>query len=706
MAGPIEYDTLKIKISADSQEANKSVEHLKDSLKTLDDTAKNLDVKQITQVQKILQDIASVNFDNVSKGLQSVVSAFKQLNKTSGSGKPRKTNSVLSGEIDKPNIEPPKVESYIPNFKMLSDVYDGMAKLTDFKPNFSLIGDVYDDVIMLPAVIEEVKEKLHTVGITLSEVAKGFENVFDQAKRTLEISEAYDNVVSTLQEAGYSLAEIERALGQIATEDINVEEYERLKQSLTDTGISAKDAERLISKLNKTIGSGEDSANKGRTALGKWLKRAKEIAKYRIIRKFIQEIYKALIEGIQGVAMFDDATNNAMSEIKSSFDYLKNSIGALLAPFIQLVAPFISTLNDTLGDLANNFAEVFSAMNGQTQFAQATKEVKDYRAELKKTQSIGIDELNVLNPENKGFEMVDIDYTKDGMEGIKGIFTEISKLLKDFVKLGKPFLDNIIKPILGLLKPIFEIVTQIADIFMIAIQDTMGDVNQSIYDFVGMLTQIFTFISNIVTDLSPTIVQAIHIVGSVLNMINSCLGGIFKVVGGIFTALSPIANFISTVILPLVNVVLTIVTTIFKVVEGIVKSLVAIITFDWGNLGNIWTQVGEDIAKAWADMGNGNAKIYGNFAGTYALGGFPEDGIFYANSTELIGRFEDGRTAVANNEQITQGIYEAVRQAMKETGGGKVSIQIDGHELAKIIKKEQDNFGTNDFVGGNLNWGV
>lgn len=49
----------------------------------------------------------------------------------------------------------------------------------------------------------------------------------------------------------------------------------------------------------------------------------------------------------------------------------------------------------------------------------------------------------------------------------------------------------------------------------------------------------------------------------------------------------------------------------------------------------------------------------------YATGGFPEDGLFMANHNELIGGF-NGKTAVANNEQITEGIARAVRDANAE----------------------------------------
>lgn len=47
------------------------------------------------------------------------------------------------------------------------------------------------------------------------------------------------------------------------------------------------------------------------------------------------------------------------------------------------------------------------------------------------------------------------------------------------------------------------------------------------------------------------------------------------------------------------------------------------------------------------------------FAG-YANGGFPEDGWFRASRGEIMGRFDNGQSVVANNMQITQGISDAV----------------------------------------------
>jgi len=50
----------------------------------------------------------------------------------------------------------------------------------------------------------------------------------------------------------------------------------------------------------------------------------------------------------------------------------------------------------------------------------------------------------------------------------------------------------------------------------------------------------------------------------------------------------------------------------------------------------------------------------------FSLGGFPEDGLFMANHGELVGKFSNGKTAVANNEQIVSGIKQGVREAISE----------------------------------------
>ena len=78
-----------------------------------------------------------------------------------------------------------------------------------------------------------------------------------------------------------------------------------------------------------------------------------------------------------------------------------------------------------------------------------------------------------------------------------------------------------------------------------------------------------------------------------------------------------------------------------------------------------------------------------------ATGGFPEDGLFFANSGELVGKFANGNTAVVNNEQIIEGIKRGVIDAMTQVNSRNtdsspdVVVNLDGYELARIISNKQ-----------------
>lgn len=100
-----------------------------------------------------------------------------------------------------------------------------------------------------------------------------------------------------------------------------------------------------------------------------------------------------------------------------------------------------------------------------------------------------------------------------------------------------------------------------------------------------------------------------------------------------------------------------------------------------------------------ADKLNGSHSIGGgsfniNLPRLYATGGFPEDGLFMANHNELVGRFSNGKTAVANNEQITTGIAQAVYSAMMASNSGGAqyinnTIEVDGVAIARAVTKGQ-----------------
>ena len=78
----------------------------------------------------------------------------------------------------------------------------------------------------------------------------------------------------------------------------------------------------------------------------------------------------------------------------------------------------------------------------------------------------------------------------------------------------------------------------------------------------------------------------------------------------------------------------------------------------------------------------------------FASGGFPEDGLFLSNHNELVGKFSNGKTAVANNEEITEGIRRAVVEGMSavlsgNSGTQNVNVYLDGKQITNAVTRNQ-----------------
>ena len=81
----------------------------------------------------------------------------------------------------------------------------------------------------------------------------------------------------------------------------------------------------------------------------------------------------------------------------------------------------------------------------------------------------------------------------------------------------------------------------------------------------------------------------------------------------------------------------------------------------------------------------------------YASGGFPEDGLFFANHNEMVGQFSNGKTAVANNQEIVEGIKQGVIEALMIAGGSggnskqtEFVFNLNGREFARAIYNDQN----------------
>lgn len=638
------YDTLTITINADSKSANQSINALSKNLQKLDDTAKNIDLDRINEVKGLLLDIANIDFSNVGKGLQDVVSAFKSFQS-----------------------------------KAFMKATNGGTTLTPVDPEkVALAGETPD----VSKIEEEIKP----------------------------IAEIVDDVKEKVEES---------------------------KEAVEETSKSVKG----LTKNTKELGK---AGNKSAKTIALQFK---NILKYRVIRKLIQEIYKSFSDGLTNIATFDKDTAEALAQIKASLGYITSTIGSVLAPALQMLQPLITEIADGVAEAGNILGEVFATLNGQTQFAKAKKDVDAYRNSLLKTQALGIDELNVLQQSEASFEIVDIEQV-DNVNGIKEAIGELSAFIKRIFEKMKPLTEKLLPQIMkiaevvfSIIEAIYPIVEIIVDLVNEFVDETCENINGFIVDLLSFIKEIVVGIKNIFVVIQPILDVLLDVVATILNgiignlrpilqvlatvteklnvifditspivdllsVISSYMGDIFGDVQGFAEPLIFVADILKNVLSPVFSKIKDFVSFIKNALEqwlAPVKKVIELLkNFIGGGINSVFNSVG----NFFGGIGNTIAGWFSNlFGGAFAVGGFPEDGLFFANHTELVGKFANGQTAVANNEQIIEGIKRGVMEAMQQSGGTNVSVYLDSREITARVNENNDNRGATIVTGGKLVYG-
>lgn len=140
----------------------------------------------------------------------------------------------------------------------------------------------------------------------------------------------------------------------------------------------------------------------------------KRIAFYRAIRTALKLITQGFSEGIQNLYAWSAAVNGSfaasMDRLATSSLYLKNSLGAMVSPLIEAIAPAVDFIVDKFVNLLNVINQVFAVLAGKTSYTAAKKvaaqwqdasdsasgSAKKAAKEIKRTL-LAFDEINKLN---------------------------------------------------------------------------------------------------------------------------------------------------------------------------------------------------------------------------------------------------------------------------------------------------------------------
>ena len=373
-------DTLKIKVEGDSQSAVKSLDDLISTLERLKGVSSS---KSITSLASKLDKLKSSINDIKTKNLSKLNSIF----------------STLSN-AKKINISPRLPER-------IRDLGDAVRSLDG--ADFSRLNEMASGLSALARV--------GRVRLPRISGGKGAANAADVAVDA-----------KTRTEEGTATGELEKTAGRL----------DAIKSKLSE--IQAKSVgcgKRLKEAFSHTI-------------IGKFLNKLREvgrallrIAVYRLMRSIIREITEGFKTGMDNMYQYSKTFNGrfaqSMDKAASALLSFKNSIGAAIAPIIEMLVPWLDKAVDKLMEINNTIAMVLAGLAGKstyskavrvtTEYAEAankaadeTSKVKDKVEELKRSFA-GMDEITVIG-DNAASAMNDVAEASDTGVDYGAMFVE------------------------------------------------------------------------------------------------------------------------------------------------------------------------------------------------------------------------------------------------------------------------------------------
>ena len=385
------------------------------------------------------------------------------------------------------------------------------------------------------------------------------------------------------------------------------------------------------------------------------------------IRKRADEIYSSFASWAKPIkdafAGIKEPVTNAFKSIKSSFGGLGKTFSSLIQKdLIQNVAPGLAKLAPIIASLISNFSKLFSAISPIL-------------------LTLGGFAWDILTA---AFDLISQVVGK-----VAGAFQEWQGPLDTTFQtlrkgLGEVFttLGSMIMPILDTLLPV--------------LMSLFTSIMPPLMDVVKVITKL---VADLFKTLWPIVSCLIELLAPILEVIINVISAVVGIIAPIISILIKVLNFALAPIVAILKVAISVINAVLKVVSAVVQGIQKAFggLFQWldkkltgflngfiGFLNKLLGGVEKGINFVLKGV-NGVIKWINKIPGfniselhvsipkipKFATGGFPEDGLFYANKGELVGSFDNGRTAVANNAQIISGIEGGVARGMAKAMQGK-----------------------------------
>ena len=197
----------------------------------------------------------------------------------------------------------------------------------------------------------------------------------------------WDEVASAFDERYHGLLGVQTFLDSIIDKMTPTKMDAGLQNALGDAfrdiQVSATQAKSAVDGLMESIGANARSKIEKYTGgLKNIISSFKRIAFYRFIRSVIRSITDGFKEGVNNLYQWSKLLGGefaqSMDRIATSTLYMKNSLGAMVAPLINALAPAVDYLIDKFVALLNVINQVLALFSGATTWTKAKKYPTQY----------------------------------------------------------------------------------------------------------------------------------------------------------------------------------------------------------------------------------------------------------------------------------------------------------------------------------------
>ena len=311
--------------------------------------------------------------------------------------------------------------------KDLAEALSSLAKAGEAAGKLGKTSNALSGIASAAGGTKETSEGLRDVADALERVGEAAKNNNGVGKSIRNIGKAAKGAASKkLPTAGDDIATGE-ASGALDETAKKAEETRQSVGEATSAVHAFRDSLRGLGKGALSIGKSLGKRMLGNftkdiksavSTMGNLFSSFKRIAMYRGLRTAIKAITQGFATGVKHLYAWADLVGNnfkqSMDSLSTSMNYMKNSLGAMVSPIIDALAPAVDILVDKFVDLINVVNQFLATITGASSWRRAVKEQKEYADETDKAagaqkrlnhQLMAFDELNniaVNQPSSRG----------------------------------------------------------------------------------------------------------------------------------------------------------------------------------------------------------------------------------------------------------------------------------------------------------------